>query len=848
MNLTWRQRFSLGAQLLKGQLDTKSGSITDSLLKGIWPSISGEPPKRQGKQQLDAYNIMPWARAPVSRIAASVSMLHWRLFYKQGKDELGRPRPVRDVRTQRMAVLQRKSVIAQGLDKGTLKEVDDHILLDALCNGSIAIPGQATWKISDAHIGLVGEAFWLKERNAVGAPIAYWPIPSYWVIDTPSPNHRFYRVSFRAWQGLIPDTEIAWFKDPDPVFPYGRGSGIAQVLADEYESDEYACHDAETECLTRRGWVKWPEVLQEDELATWSEERGQLEYQRPTELHSYDYTGSLHHWTGRSIDARVTPNHRMWMHGKVYNRPAHPGPFWHFETSSHASERLWAVQRFWRDAARYDGTQATVYIEPVERITKRKQNSRGGGLPPAFGVNDPLIFKARDIARWLGYVVSEGSVGAAGIQVCQKEGRFADDIRTAISIFPEAWRREKTSEGPFGFYTKWSVLHLGLAEWVRKHVGCGAKNKRLPAEVFEWEREAQLELFMGLMNGDGCWNRNGKSVGYATISKQLADDVQRLAVLLGYSALLRGGNGRGYYVNVRLRKDRRQVFGAGTTIKEEPYIGKVYCATVGNGLLVTRRNGSVLVSGNSKHVKQFFYNRAKPDFMVYPKGEMNNMGEDQVKALERRWLDNQQGFWRAFRPQFMNREVGIHEFTQNFQHLQLNELRSHSRDTALQVFGIPPEILGVIENSNRSTIDGAFYAYHKLCVEPRAEFWRSELQQKIVPDYDPRLIIDYDSPVQEDMEFTLKAYQAKPATVTIDEWRKIQGLPPIGGPEGERHFQAINETIEDSYDEAEEPEDYTPEEQGKPVEIETPEELAKAITRLSNKDLKKLYRLSGGAR
>jgi hypothetical protein len=492
MNLTWRQRFSLGAQLLKGQLDTRPGSVTDALLKGIWPSISGEPPKRQGKQHLDAYNIMPWARAPVSKIASSVSMLHWRLFYKQGKDELGRPRPIRDVRTQRMALLQRKAAIAQGLDKGTLQEVDDHILLDALCNGSVAIPGQATWKISDAHIGLVGEAFWLKERNAVGAPIAYWPIPSYWVIDTPSPNHRFYRVSFRAWQGLIPDTEIAWFKDPDPVFPYGRGSGIAQVLADEYESDEYA----------------------------------------------------------------------------------------------------------------------------------------------------------------------------------------------------------------------------------------------------------------------------------------------------------------------------------------------------------------------AKHIKQFFYNRAKPDFMVYPKGEMNNMGEDQVKALERRWLDNQQGFWRAFRPQFLSREVGIHEFTQNFQHLQLNELRSHSRDTALQVFGIPPEILGVIENSNRSTIDGAFYAYHKLCVEPRAEFWRSELQRKIVPDYDPRLIIDYDSPVQEDVEFTLQAYQAKPSTVTIDEWRKLQGLPPIGKPEGDRHFQAINETIEDSYEEAEDPamEDYSPDEQGKPVGIETPEGLAKAAARLTNKDLKKLYRLAGGAR
>lgn len=858
MNLTWGQRAALAMQVIKGSLDVREGSLASSLLKGIWPSISGEPPKRQGKQFLDTYNQMPWARAPVGRIANSVAALNWRLFYRQGKekDEMGRQRIVRDRKLQRMDSAHRKSAILQGVNQGDLKEVEDHILLDALSNGNVMLSGQACWKVSSIHMDSVGETFWMKERNGAGAPIAFWPIPNYWVIDTPSPTHRFYRVSFRAWQGLIPDSEIVWFKDPDPVHPYGRGSGTSQTLADEYESDEYACHDATTECLTKRGWVLWPDVTMEDELATWSEEKGCLEYQRPSEVHQYDYDGTLQHWSGRSIDAMVTPNHRMWMHGKVYKRPAHPAPFWHFETSAHASERLWAVQRFWRDAARYEGKQATVYIEPVERITKRKPGSRGGGRPPAFGVNDPLVFKARDVARWIGYVVSEGSVDAAGIGVCQKEGRFADDIRTALSVFPEAWRREKTAKGPFGFYTKWNVLHLGLAEWVRKHIGCGAENKRLPAEVFEWEHDAQHELFMGLMNGDGCWNKNGRSVGYATISKQLADDVQRLAVLLGYSSLLRGGDGRGYFVNIRLKNDRRQVFGGGTTVNDVPYIGKVYCATVPNGLLVTRRNGSVLVSGNSKHIKQFFFNRAKPDFMVYPKGEMNNMGEDQVKALERRWLDNQQGFWRAFRPQFMSREVGIHEFTQNFQHLQMTELRSHSRDTALQTYGIPPEILGVIENSNRSTIDGAFYAFQKLVIEPRAEFWRSELQQKVIPDYDPRLIIDYDSPVQEDREFTLKAYQAKPSTITVDEWRCLQGLPPVGGKEGELRFQQINETLESGFEETEDvEEDYAPD--GQPQDMKPPKEdeeveddeekkIAAFLNVASPARLKRIYEIARG--
>jgi hypothetical protein len=498
MNLSFMQRIKLGAEMLvKGRLDVREGTLAHSLLRGMWPSISGEPPKRQGKQHLDTYNLMPWARAPVARIATSVASLHWRLFYRQGKetDERGKRRPVRDRKLQRMDQFHRKSAIVQGIDQGDLKEVDDHILLDALCNGNVMLSGQACWKVSSIGMDCVGETFWMKERNALGGATAYWPLPNYWIIDTPSPAFRFYKVSFRAWQGYIPDTEIVWFKDPDPVNPYGRGSGSSQTLADELETDEYA----------------------------------------------------------------------------------------------------------------------------------------------------------------------------------------------------------------------------------------------------------------------------------------------------------------------------------------------------------------------AKHIKQFFFNRAKPDFMVFPKGDMNMMGEDQVKALERKWLDNQQGFWRTFRPQFMSREVGIHEFTQNFQHLQLNELRQHSRDTSLQTFGIPPEILGVIEHSNRSTIDGAFYGYHKLCIEPRAEFWRSELQQKIVPDYDPRLIIDYDSPVQEDQEFTLKSYIGKPSTVTVDEWRKLQGLPPIGdGKGGELRFQAVNETLEDGFVETpDEPvDDGTDGGFGKPTDEDKDKlgKIAAELRRFNDSELHEIMQIMGRGR
>ncbi len=35
------------------------------------------------------------------------------------------------------------------------------------------------------------------------------------------------------------------------------------------------------------------------------------------------------------------------------------------------------------------------------------------------------------------------------------------------------------------------------------------------------------------------------------------------------------------------------------------------------------------------------------------------------------------------------------------------ELRKHSRDTVIQTEGVPPELHGIIENSNRATAAGS---------------------------------------------------------------------------------------------------------------------------------------------
>jgi hypothetical protein len=184
------------------------------------------------------------------------------------------------------------------------------------------------------------------------------------------------------------------------------------------------------------------------------------------------------------------------------------------------------------------------------------------------------------------------------------------------------------------------------------------------------------------------------------------------------------------------------------------------------------------------HVKQWFYNRARPDMII----TMEGAKPDERQRAELHWQQRHQGFWRAFRPFFTSHKMQVDVISQTFESMQFIQLRQYERDTVIQVLGIPPEVLGIIENSNRATIDSAGYLFDLYCVVPRLEFLREIFQERLVPEFDDRLIIDYDSPVQDDKQFQLQAAQAAPWALTLDEWRALAGQLPKEDGSGGLHL------------------------------------------------------------
>jgi HK97 family phage portal protein len=177
----------------------------------------------------------------------------------------------------------------------------------------------------------------------------------------------------------------------------------------------------------------------------------------------------------------------------------------------------------------------------------------------------------------------------------------------------------------------------------------------------------------------------------------------------------------------------------------------------------------------AKHIASFFLNRARPDLLIYGDG----LKPEHTQRIEADWNARNQGFWKSFKPYFLSKNVQIKELAQDFSAMKVVELRNQERDTILHVIGIPPEILGILDSSNRATIESAEYLYNRQLIIPRLERLRATFQSQLALDFDDRIILQYVSPVMEDKEFILKSMQSSPWAFTVDEWRAVSHYPAL---------------------------------------------------------------------
>lgn len=189
-----------------------------------------------------------------------------------------------------------------------------------------------------------------------------------------------------------------------------------------------------------------------------------------------------------------------------------------------------------------------------------------------------------------------------------------------------------------------------------------------------------------------------------------------------------------------------------------------------------------------KYIKYFYVNSARPDlYITAEKGE--EMSETDVARLESEWYRKFQGVGNAHKPVFLNWAANVFSVPTSHKDMELLDTRKFYRDTTIQHFGVPPEIMGIVENSNKATVIAAEHIYAKQVRLPILTRIALLINTKILPRYQDssKMVFEFDNIIPDDMEFTHKIYSdgVEMRLITVNEWRRAMGLPNIVGEYGD---------------------------------------------------------------
>lgn len=175
-------------------------------------------------------------------------------------------------------------------------------------------------------------------------------------------------------------------------------------------------------------------------------------------------------------------------------------------------------------------------------------------------------------------------------------------------------------------------------------------------------------------------------------------------------------------------------------------------------------------------------NHGVPDSVVTVVGA----GDNEVKAIESHVLSMYQGPSKRGHPHFTNREVQIQHIAEKLADMSITELRKFEAQVIWTTFGVPPAIMGLVEDVNRANAETSERLYGRWVLLPRLTFLGDFLQHEIAPLYDAndRILVLPMSPVPEDKEARhdlLTVAPWAPEANEVRSWLDLQPKPELEG-------------------------------------------------------------------
>lgn len=361
------------------------------------------------------------------------------------------------------------------------------------------------------------------------------------------------------------------------------------------------CYDSETEILTENGWVKFPEYLDSTiKVATLNPSTDAFEWQTPTDIIHMPYSGDMIYTHTRYLDSMVTPNHNHYVS---------------LRTGKGINSR-------WTPFAK---EQASNLVDVVKRVRYKTAASKYiGSTPNTFDITP----NANAFATFIGWYTAEGwihtdnTIAYIAVKAHGRDESILTDLfdNNAFKYKRAYYTTKAAKVSPYGIKTPagyemvyFSFYSKELCQWLKDNVGASCYTKHLSSEILGWSSEYLINVWEGFHAGDGekrsglitantkkTWQSRksftDRGNRACTVSKDLAESFVELGLKIGASV--------NYVKNKEVYRISVHAFDYSVAeyrhqTSKVPYDGMVHCVTVPNGLVFVRRNGKVLVSGNS---------------------------------------------------------------------------------------------------------------------------------------------------------------------------------------------------------------------------------------------------------
>lgn len=179
--------------------------------------------------------------------------------------------------------------------------------------------------------------------------------------------------------------------------------------------------------------------------------------------------------------------------------------------------------------------------------------------------------------------------------------------------------------------------------------------------------------------------------------------------------------------------------------------------------------------------KRFFYNDATPNIIV----SMPGSSDEQRKRFRAEWLERFKGVFKSHGIATTGGDINIQKVAESMKDMDMVNGRTFIRNATLEHFGVPREIMGITESSNRATSEAAQYIYAQNVLMPRLRRREEAINQQLLPMFGEGLLWRYDDIVPRNQEFDkMKGIDGWNAgLLTKDEARELLDMPPaeVGG-------------------------------------------------------------------